>query len=232
MKRFPGVVVGIVKSLDDPRGEGRIKVKFPWLPDLDEYPWAPVATPLTGGSRGMQFMPELEDEALVAFEHGDFDHPFIVGFLWNGVDRPPESEHKNRVILTPGGHTLRFEDADGSKKVILRSSHGHEIILDDTAPQKVTVQSKGGQKVVLNDGPATISIETKLKNKIEISDAPPGITISVPSGQVGINCLQANLSAATILNVTAPVAQFSGVGVASAVVSGAYNPAPGNTFGL
>ncbi len=212
MKRFPGVVVGIVNNVDDHKREGRIQVKFPWLPDLEEYPWAHVATPLTGGGRGMQFMPEKDDEVLVAFEHGNFDHPFIVGFLWNGVDRPPESDYQNRVILTPGGHTLRFEDKDGTKKVILKSNAGHKIVLDDAA--------------------STISIETKGKNKVEIGDAPPEIKILAPTGQVKIECLQADITAATLLNVTAPVAQFSGVVVASAVVSKAYSPAPGNTFGL
>jgi uncharacterized protein involved in type VI secretion and phage assembly len=119
------VVVGTVVDVKDPRGEGRIQVRFPWLPETREHPWAPLATPLTGGSRGMFFLPEREDEVLVAFEHGDFDHPFVVGFLWNGVDQPPESDHKNRVILTPGGHTLRFEDRDGQQKVILKSAGGH-----------------------------------------------------------------------------------------------------------
>ena len=103
MKRHPGVVVATVKSLDDPRGEGRIQIEFPWLPDITEHPWAPIAAPLAGGERGMFFMPEPKDEVLVAFEHGDFDHPFVVGFLWNGVDRPPESDTHNRVIVTPGG---------------------------------------------------------------------------------------------------------------------------------
>ena len=64
-----------------------------------------------------------------------------------------------------------------------------------------------------------------------VSDAPPGITISVPRGQVNVNCLQANLTAQTLLSVSAPVAQFSGVVLAQAVISNAYNPAPGNTFG-
>ena len=155
MRRYPGVVVGIVIRVDDPSGEGRIQVKFPWLPDTREYPWAPLATPLTGGGRGMFFMPEPEDEVLVAFEHGDFDHPFIVGFLWNGVDRPPESDPKNRIIVTPGGHTLRFEDGNNAKKIVIRSNGGLEIVLDD---EDQSIQLHGGGRVLaLRDGQVQIT---------------------------------------------------------------------------
>ncbi len=151
MRRIPGVVVGTVKSLDDPRGEGRIELEFPWLPGPQRSGWAPVAAALAGSGRGAYFMPELEDEVLVAFEHGDFDHPFIVGFLWNGVDRPPETDPSNRVILTPGGHTIRLEDGN-DKKVIVRSNSGHEIVLDDSAAgQKISVKTKLGQSLVLDD---------------------------------------------------------------------------------
>lgn len=151
MRRIPGVVVGIVKSRDDPRGEGRLQLEFPWLPGTQRSGWAPVGAALAGSGRGAFFMPELEDEVLVAFEHGDFDHPFIVGFLWNGVDRPPETDPNNRVILTPGGHTLRFEDG-ADKKVIIRSSSGHEILLDDSAAgQKISIKTKAGQSLVLDD---------------------------------------------------------------------------------
>ena len=160
MSRFPGVVIGIVKSLDDSEGEGRIQVEFPWLGESQRSAWAPVAAPMAGNGRGVFFMPELDDEVLVAFEQGDFDHPFIVGFLWNGVDRPPESDHKNRVILTPGGHTLRFEDGDNAKKIIIRSNDGHEIVLDDTpAGQTITLKTKGNQRVILDDKDQSIQLQ-------------------------------------------------------------------------
>ena len=152
MRRLPGVVIGIVKDLADPMGEGRIQVDFPWLSGEQRSGWAPVASPLAGSQRGMFFMPEPEEEVLVAFEHGDVDHPFIVGLLWNGRDRPPETNPKNRVILTPGGHTLRFEDQDGAKKIVLRSSGGHELVLDDSPTgQAITVQTPGRLSLTLDD---------------------------------------------------------------------------------
>ena len=111
MKDYSGVVVGIVKKIDATLG--CIKVDFPWMKPAQRSHWAPIASLMGGKKRGAFFMPEIDDEVLLAFEHGDFDHPYVVGFLWNGADPSPETSPKNRVIVTPGGHTLRFEDSDG-----------------------------------------------------------------------------------------------------------------------
>jgi uncharacterized protein involved in type VI secretion and phage assembly len=158
MKRYPGVVTGIVKCLNDPEGQGRIKLQFPWLSDSLRSSWAPVASALAGKERGAFLMPEIDDEVLVAFEHGDFDHPFIVGFLWNGVDTPPETTNQNRVIKTPGGHQLRFEDKDGAKRVVLKSNGGHQIEIDDTA-QTITIKTNSGnQFIVLNDALQSVTV--------------------------------------------------------------------------
>src|SRR5262249_18783872 len=147
--------------------------------------WAPVAAPLAGKNRGAFFMPEVDDEVLVAFEHGDFDHPFIIGFLWNGDDTPPETTNKNKIIKTPGGHQLRFEDKDGEKKIIIKSDGGHEIELLDTPPASVKITSAGG-------------------NQVEIIDEPPTINITSPSGAVNINCSSASISAKSLLSCEAP----------------------------
>ena len=103
MKQYPGVVIAIVKNLHDPEGQGRIEVQFPWLSDSLRSSWAPVAAPLAGKQRGMFFMPEVDDEVLVAFEHGSFNHPYVVGYLWNGKDLPPEADSNNRVISNTRG---------------------------------------------------------------------------------------------------------------------------------
>jgi uncharacterized protein involved in type VI secretion and phage assembly len=158
MKRVPGVVIGLVTSVNDPLGQGRIQLKFPWL-DLDDSGWAPIAAPMAGGKRGAFFMPEVDDEVLVAFEHGDFNHPFVVGFLWNGVDKPPETDPKNRVLVTPGGHTIRLEDGT-DKKLIVRSSSGHEIALDDSAAgQQLSIKTKGGLTLTMDDKQSSIRMQ-------------------------------------------------------------------------
>jgi uncharacterized protein involved in type VI secretion and phage assembly len=143
-----GVLVGLVKNIDDPAGEGRMQLTFPSLGGVTSA-WARLATMQTGKDHGTWFRPEIDDEALVAFDRGDFQHPFVVGFLWNGRDKPPETEPKNRIIKTPGGHQLRFEDADGAKKVILETAGGLAITLDDT---QQSIEIKGGGRAVTLQG--------------------------------------------------------------------------------
>jgi uncharacterized protein involved in type VI secretion and phage assembly len=142
--KINGVVNGQVVSRDDPDQQGRIQVSLPYLGGQNDSYWAPVATMMAGKSTGSWFMPEIGDEVLIAFNQDDVAHPYIVGFLWNGQDGPPDPDPQNRVILTPGGHTLRFQDKDGSKKVVLQSSSGQVITLDDSGSGSVTVTSPGG----------------------------------------------------------------------------------------
>jgi len=120
----------------------------------DQQAWAPTLRQ----SHASSFAPEPEDEVLVAFEHGDINHPFIVGFLWNGVDTPPETTNQNRIIKTPGGHQLRFEDKDGAKKVILKSNGGHQIEIDDTAKTITIKTNSGNQFIVLNDTGSSVTV--------------------------------------------------------------------------
>ncbi|HUA58210.1 MAG TPA: phage baseplate assembly protein V [Verrucomicrobiae bacterium] len=143
MALIHGVITGQVVSVDDPDHQGRVQVKFPFLGGQNESYWAPVATMMAGGNRGTWFMPEVDDEVLVAFNQDDVAHPFIIGFLWNGKDQPPETEAENRVIVTPGGHTVRFEDGN-SKKVVIKSSSGQTITLDDS-DGSITLQ--GGDRI-------------------------------------------------------------------------------------
>ncbi|MFQ5857423.1 MAG: phage baseplate assembly protein V [Anaerolineae bacterium] len=220
MSRTYGVVTGEVVSVEDPQGEGRVRVRFPWLPGNNQGYWAPVATLMGGGGRGSWFMPEVGDEVLVAFDQGDVRHPYIVGFLWNGADRPPNAgiNASVRRLRTVSGHVVEFDDNAGQERILIKTQGGHQIEMKDTPPASITIQTTGG-------------------NQITISDAPPGITISTQGGTLTVNCLQANVNASTLLNVTAPLTVFNGIVqvptlVAQAVVGSAYTPAPGNTFGL
>jgi|SRR5215831_5821992 len=143
-KQLNGVVIGIVKSLDDPQQQGRIELQFPWLDEAQRSAWAPVAAPMAGKKRGMFYMPELGDEVLVAFEHGDFDHPFIVGFLWNGVDTPPTNDPHRRLIHSVNGHEIEIYDpaiSAGDKGYIrLKDAHGNQVEL---ANGRITIRGVG-----------------------------------------------------------------------------------------
>jgi uncharacterized protein involved in type VI secretion and phage assembly len=142
MANTNGVVIGLVKSLEDPENLGRIQVTFPWLSGDNESRWARVATLMAGGDRGSWFMPEIDDEALVAFDHGDIQSPYIIGFLWNGPDRPPSEQPRERMLRSLNGHTIRFldstPDAGDRGALIIEDAHGNRIILSNS---KITIRS-------------------------------------------------------------------------------------------
>lgn len=127
-----GVVVGKITDVQDPEGLGRVKVRFPHLDDtLTE--WTSVASMMAGGDRGCFFMPEVDDEVLLAFQHADFNHPFIIGFVWNQVQAPPSRDPRERMIRSTNGHTIRFVDStptNGNKgALIIEDAHGNVITL-------------------------------------------------------------------------------------------------------
>ena len=99
--RFYGVAIGIVSNNQDPKNLGRVRMKFPWLSDDHESDWSRMASPMAGGGRGAYFLPEVEDEVLVAFEHGDVRCPYVVGGMWNGQDAPPANNSDGRTTSGP-----------------------------------------------------------------------------------------------------------------------------------
>lgn len=140
-----GVALGIVTKLKDPQGEGRIKVKFTsFLDGGPESTWAAIAAPMAGGSRGVFFMPEIGDEVLVAFDRGHFDHPYVIGFLWNGVDKPPVNDPHLRIIRSVNGHEIAIYDppiSQGDKGYIrLQDSHGNMVELSNA---RITIKCVG-----------------------------------------------------------------------------------------
>ncbi|HEY0072411.1 MAG TPA: phage baseplate assembly protein V, partial [Chloroflexia bacterium] len=69
--RWYGVYPALVTDIKDPDGQGRVKVALPWSPDAksESYEvWARIATMMGGGNRGTWFIPDVDDEVLIAFE--------------------------------------------------------------------------------------------------------------------------------------------------------------------
>jgi uncharacterized protein involved in type VI secretion and phage assembly len=183
-----GVVTGIVNDISDPDNLGRVKVEIPSIGDVAESlsNWARIATMAAGKGRGSFFIPEVGDEVLVAFEHGDPNRPFVIGMLWNSDDTPPETmdgEGKNnlRTIKSRSGHIITMDDSkdDQKAKVTIKSQGGHEIVLDDANSKgKIELKSSGGHKVTLDDDGQKITICDSGGNKLELDAASSSLTIS------------------------------------------------------
>lgn len=227
-----GLAFGTVTDVNDPQGEARIRVQFDWMPGGPTSAWAPIAAALAGDGRGSYIMPEIGDEAVVGFDRGDFEHPVVLGFLWNGVDRPPDDDIDPSVrrIRTVSGHVLEFDDRPGQERILLETQGGHALTLDDIA-KTVTLETNGGHTVELDDLGRTISIQSSGGQKVRIEDGT-GITVLalgdieaqatgdvsvlaaggvsvLAGGSVAVTCVDASVTA-TSLSVTAATTSITG----------------------
>ncbi|MGC5328273.1 phage baseplate assembly protein V [Brevibacillus sp. SYSU BS000544] len=177
--KIEGVMIGIVTNNKDPKNMGRVKVKFPSRKIDDQSHWARVSTLMAGNDRGSFFLPEIGDEVLVVFEHGDINHPFVIGALWNGSDKPPGTNEngKNdiRKFKSRSGHEIIFNDENHKEQVVLHTKAGHTILLDDSrGAEKIEIKDKNGTNTIVMDSMQNgITIESskflKIKSKeIEI----------------------------------------------------------------
>lgn len=194
-----GVVVGIVTNNKDPDGVGRVKLKFPWLSTEDESAWARVASPMAGKKRGIFFLPEVDDEVLVVFEHGDVNMPYIIGSLWNGVDLPPETNNdgKNniRMIKSRSGHTITIDDTEGKEKIEIADKTGNNTITIDTKNNKLSFKSDKDIEISAPNGKVSINakdfeVKASTSAKVEAStgmDLKASGTMNIKGATVNIN---------------------------------------------
>lgn len=164
-----GVVIAVVTNNKDDSGHYRVKVRFPWLPngEQEESDWCRIATPMAGNARGFFVLPEVGDEVLVAFEHGDIARPYVVGALWNGKDKEPydnkSGKNNIRAFTSRSGHVLEFCDDKEAKKekITIKSASGARVVIDDSdGGKKIEIYDDAGKNYVLIDANA---------NKIEVN---------------------------------------------------------------
>jgi uncharacterized protein involved in type VI secretion and phage assembly len=188
--RIYGVVTALVTNNKDPEKMGRVKVKYPWMGEAKdkESNWARVTTFMAGKSRGGYFLPEVDDEVLVAFENGDINYPYVIGTLWNGKDKPIESndDGKNNIkaIHSRSGHKIILDDTKDKEKVILKDKTGKRVFTFDTKEKLIKIENtedKGAIKIT-SKGKITIESEDAMDLK-----AKKKITIKSTDGDVEIN---------------------------------------------
>jgi phage protein D len=167
-----GVVPAIVTNNNDDQHMGRVKLKFPWIDDTLESGWARVAAIGGGAERGLMWIPEVNDEVLVAFEHGDFDHPYVVGGLWNGTDKPPNDINNTikdgkveiRTLRTREGHIIRMTDDSANSSIEIIDADRTNTIKLDMKNKKLILQTKGDVSIE-SDGKLDIKATGELSIK-------------------------------------------------------------------
>jgi uncharacterized protein involved in type VI secretion and phage assembly len=214
---FYGVYPALVVDLQDPDSQGRVKIRLPWSPDSGGQVyevWARVAVLMAGNNRGTWFIPDVNDEVLIAFEGGSPRRPYVLGGLWNGSDAPPEQMDSNNNLKT------------------ILSREGVRMTMDDTSGSvKLRLETPAGRSVILDDGQNSITVEDALGNSITLDSQ--GITITA-SAKVTVNAATVDVTAGMV-QVNAGMSTFSGVVkcdtlITNLVVSTTYTPGVGNVW--
>ncbi|MER7049326.1 phage baseplate assembly protein V [Streptomyces jumonjinensis] len=160
-KRYYGVIEALVVE-NDGDDEGRVRLRFPWFDQTTVTDWCRVGQLYAGNGYGSLFVPEKGDEVLVAFVHGDMRFPIVLGGLYNGADKPPAAR------------------TGGRDQKIIRTRHGHEVVLDDTAAQAaVRITSAAGHTVELDDQGRTVRITAAEGGSVTVT-AQGDITLTAP----------------------------------------------------
>ncbi len=223
-QRVDGVVTAVVTNLNDPDNLGRVKVKYAWLGEI-ESDWVRIASPMAGAQRGFLYLPEVNDEVLIAFEHGDVHHPYIVGALWSSTDKPPKANNEataggkvnQRVLKTRAGHLIILDDKAGEEQVSVTSKSGHTVILNDkSGSEAITIKDKTGNNQMVIDSTKnsmTISVNgdfvVNAKGKITLKSTMD-MTMEASGGNAKLKGIQLGLEGVAKGELKAPAVSVNG----------------------
>ncbi|BAU10732.1 Rhs element Vgr protein [Leptolyngbya sp. NIES-3755] len=212
-------LIGIVTDNRDPKGWGRIRVMFPTLSEQHNSYWARMVQVGAGADRGFDCLPEIGDEVLVAFEHGDIHRPYILGGVWNGKDKTPEAIEDSinaqgnatgavrlRTFKTRVGHQLQFSEEDP-----LQSSNAQTAIAGTElfgnglmrSLKGIHLKTANNHEIDLCDQDRSnlngVRLKTAQNQKLSLSDSPqnPGIALHSSIGQ-SISLIDRALTVSTL----------------------------------
>jgi phage baseplate assembly protein gpV len=187
----PGVVMDNINLLL----EGKVLVRIPSLPSFQ--PWARMVSVGGGSGRGFMWLPQVGDEVLVAFDENDETDAYVLGGLWNTVDRPPAivpTDFVSKRILKTGlvgglGHTVEFDDA--LQSITITTSTQQKVTLN---PTKIALSTAGGAMSITLDlaaVPPAVSVQVLTGN----------ISLSAPAGKIALDALEIELQADTSVTI-------------------------------
>ena len=161
-----------VKENNDDKGQGRVKVAFDWQKNGKTTNWIRVQTPNAGVSgavpknRGWVFVPEVGDQVMVSYEHGNPDRPYVTGSVFHsGSGKGGDKDNKVKSIITRSGNAIVFDDETGS--IVITDQTGKQLImLDGTdaitvmAKKSITLTNEAESVIVMDDKSIGLQADT------------------------------------------------------------------------
>ena len=198
-----GVVTAIVTNTKDPDKRGRVKVKYAWMGEAKtvESDWARVVTFMAGNGRGAHFLPDVDDEVLISFEHGNMNHPYIIGALYSTEDKVIEKNEdgKNNIkmIKSRSGHTITIDDTSEKEKFIFEDKSGKRSITFDVKEKTLNIVNTEGDMTISAKGNITLKSEKKMTIEGET-----GVEIK-SDGEIKIDGKTLDIKSSKTLDITA-----------------------------
>ena len=167
-----------VLSNADPQGKGRVRVRMNWQTDGMQTGWVRVMTPDGGSSsdvksnRGFVFIPEVGDQVLLGFRHGDPARPYVMGSLFNGTTGGGGLEGNHmKSLTTRSGHTIKLNDSLSSLGITIKDIKGNSIHIDSVgddiiinAKRNITINA--GETFTVNAREMEVNIDRDIIEKI------------------------------------------------------------------
>ncbi|HMA34795.1 MAG TPA: phage baseplate assembly protein V, partial [Chloroflexia bacterium] len=202
------------------------------------------------------FMPEANDEVVVAFDHGDPNFGVVLGAVWNGSDHLPKplaelvtgSTTIRRVIKTRVGHIIIIDDTEDPGGFVIQDKTGDNYIKIATQPNTITVQAKsdiliqsttgkitidGNQGVFLKGNQGDVAITTDMNVTASAQqqakvDAQTGVQLSTPAQMTMSGTAGLSLSTTAQLSMSGT----AGVGITGAGGVNITGPGPISIKGI
>jgi phage protein D/phage baseplate assembly protein gpV len=196
-----GLVVGQVTNINDPDRRGRVKVRFPGVSSAEESNWARIVGVGGGAERGHVFVPEVDDEVLVAFEGDDVRQPVVIGGLYGSKSTIPKTtiangEVQERQIASRLGHVVRLVDGTTPELqaiVLELAGKAHVVHL---GKDKLALRVPAGTPIEIVAGDATLCLGK------DGSATMKAASVSIKADErISLEAPQVALSADTELNL-------------------------------
>lgn len=185
-----GLIIGTVANNYDAGYPGQVQVTYPSFETEGQVTaWMPIAALYAGKDYGMYMLPEKNEQVLIGFVSGDVHCGVVLGSLWNKKNTIPKNtvdeQNLNKCLITKGGHSIIFSDGDKGK-VSVKSKNGHTVEIDEEKKTVKVSTSDGKQFLTLDESNQSVDLVSGDKINIKAKTVTVEGTVSLKGPSVTI----------------------------------------------